>query len=426
MKRRNQSSAKRDLLFLCQYFYPETNSSATLPFDTARFFAEQGYRVGVVCGYPKEYFDGKGVPLEEEYQGIHIRRIPYIQSKRTGKVGRLLNYFSFTAGVFLRMSLFRDYRCIICYSNPPILPIAALRAVRLYGSKLIFVAYDVYPEIAYASSSIGKGSLIDRSMRRINHRLYKDASGIIVLTEEMRDFVLRFRPEINGKPVSVIYNWAHEENEKVEKFLEVPPRNTGEEADAESESDICISYLGNMGICQDIDTILDTAERTVDNNGIRYEMIGHGIRKEIVEERICDRHLHNCRVFPYMTGETLERKLSGSSCCLVTLTQNLKGMCAPSKYLTYLYAGKPVVSIMETDAYISREVVSEGIGFAVENGHSEELEKIIRWLQEHPRETEKMGRKAAELYRRKYSFEAAMSKYKKVVDRVLKQGDCRD
>ncbi len=419
MKRKKRMKKRRDILFLCQYFYPENNSSATLPYDTARYFAEQGYRVGVVCGYPKEYFDGSEVPLEEEHEGIHIHRIPYIQSRRTGKAGRLVNYFSFTASVFLQMRLFRGYRCIICYSNPPILPVAAMRAARRYGSRFIFVAYDIYPEVAYASANIREGNLADRSMRRMNQELFRRTSRVIALTEEMRAFILATRPEISSDRISVIYNWAHEENEAPEVRL---PELVGTGTDTDkSDPDFCVSYFGNMGICQDVDTILDAAERTAGDDGIRYELIGHGNKKDRVEARIRDRHLRNCGVYPYMTGEALGRKLAGSSCCVVSLTEGLKGMCAPSKYLTYLYAGKPVISIMETDACISREVVSEGIGFAVRNGDSRAFEQAVRWLREHPREAEAMGRKAGELYRRKYCFGIAMSKYKETVDSVLRQ-----
>lgn len=46
---------KKDILFLCQFFYPEHNSSATLPFDTAVYLAEHGLQVDALCGYPKEY-----------------------------------------------------------------------------------------------------------------------------------------------------------------------------------------------------------------------------------------------------------------------------------------------------------------------------------------------------------------------------------
>ena len=36
---------KKDILFLCQFFYPEHNSSATLPFDLASGLANEGFAV---------------------------------------------------------------------------------------------------------------------------------------------------------------------------------------------------------------------------------------------------------------------------------------------------------------------------------------------------------------------------------------------
>ena len=72
MVRKRKRGKNKDVLITCQYFYPEENSSATLPYDTARFLAEQGYKVGVLCGYPKEYFNGDKVPYEEVVNGIRV------------------------------------------------------------------------------------------------------------------------------------------------------------------------------------------------------------------------------------------------------------------------------------------------------------------------------------------------------------------
>ena len=139
---------KRDILFLCQFFYPEYNSSATLPFDTAKHLAQNGYSVGALCGYPKEYnFDGK-VPGKETKDGVSIRRLRYMQLSRRSRLGRLINYFSFTLSVLLHIGEIKHYRAVIVYSNPPVLPIAAIWANKLFNTKIIFVSYDVYPEVA--------------------------------------------------------------------------------------------------------------------------------------------------------------------------------------------------------------------------------------------------------------------------------------
>jgi hypothetical protein len=52
---KKSKNEKKDILFLCQFFYPEYNSSATLPFDTAKYLANNGFTVDALCGYPKEY-----------------------------------------------------------------------------------------------------------------------------------------------------------------------------------------------------------------------------------------------------------------------------------------------------------------------------------------------------------------------------------
>ena len=44
---------------MCQYFYPEYVSSATLPTELAEDLIEKGLSVDILCGYPKEYYEGK-------------------------------------------------------------------------------------------------------------------------------------------------------------------------------------------------------------------------------------------------------------------------------------------------------------------------------------------------------------------------------
>ena len=201
---------RRDILFLCQFFYPEHNSSATLPFDTASYLAHHGFTVDALCGYPKEYSDGQAVPLREVQDGVEIQRLRYIQLGRVSTLGRLINYFSFTASALLHVGKLKKYKAVIVYSNPPILPLVPVLANILFRTKIVFVAYDVYPEIAYASNSLRSGCLIDRAMKWLNHKLYRRVSRVVALTDEMKEFLLAHRPELTEDKVTVIPNWAHE------------------------------------------------------------------------------------------------------------------------------------------------------------------------------------------------------------------------
>ena len=108
---------KRDILFLCQFFYPEYNSSATLPFDTASYLAQNGYSVGALCGYPREYNTSGEVPVRETKDGVSIHRLHYMQLSRHSRLGRLINYFSFTLSVLLHIFEIKDYQAVIVYGQ---------------------------------------------------------------------------------------------------------------------------------------------------------------------------------------------------------------------------------------------------------------------------------------------------------------------
>lgn len=402
---------KKDILFLCQFFYPEHNSSATLPFDTAQHLANHGFSVDALCGYPKEYSDGQAVPLREVKDGVGIQRLRYIQLGRVSTLGRLINYFSFTASVLLRIGELRKYKTVIVYSNPPILPLVPVLANFLFGTKIVFVAYDVYPEIAYASNSLRPGCLIDRAMKWLNHRLYKRVSKVVALTDEMKEFLLEHRPELTGDKVSVIPNWAHEKKaadptpESYERFGYKPGQ-------------FIVSYFGNMGTCQEMETLLGAMRQLKDNREIQFLFVGHGNKKPHVEEAA--KETGNAKVFDFLTGEAFEQALAISSCCVVSLEKGLKGMCAPSKYYSYLQAGKPVLAIVEEKSYLAEEVENRGNGCFIPVGKTEQLVELLYRLQSEKKKVKEMAVLSQQLYNKNYVLQVGMKRYTIMLELLMR------
>lgn len=388
---------------MCQFSYPEYNSSATLPFDTAKYLTSQGNQVDVMCGYPKEYNRAGKVPNRETVSGVNIHRLHYVQLKRVGKLGRLINYFSYTASALFHILEMRKYDAIICYSNPPVLPAVAMLASRLYGVKVIFVAYDVYPEVAYASGSLSKGSIVDKVMRWLNHITYKNAAAVVALTDEMKEFLLLNRPELDAERVFVIPNWAHES--KCEATPSMYKRF------GYQEEQFIVSYFGNMGICQEMNTLIETARQLRENEKVRFLIAGHGSKKEQIESYVHEHNLSNVQILDFLTGEEFEQALAISSCCVVSLEPGLKGMCAPSKYYSYLQSGHVVIAITERDCYLAKEVENEQIGCATEIGNVDGLCDWIVNIEKEPNLTGAMGEKAMKLYEQSYKKEIAMYKY---------------
>lgn len=401
---------KKDILFLCQFFYPEYNSSATLPFDTAKYLASHGFLVDALVGYPKEYCTEKELPVEETVEGVGIKRIKYIQLNRAGFFGRLINYFSFTFGALLNISHFKNYKSIIVYSNPPVLPIVAIWAKKKYGTKFVFVAYDVYPEVAYASRTLNPDSTISKVMNCINKRLYSLTDCVVTLTDEMRDFLLSKRPGLSRDRVVTIANWAHEKESK--------PDHEAYERFGYQEDQFIVSYFGNMGICQDVETMMQAAELLKEDDKVRFLIVGHGNKKDAVKARIKEHGLKNVQLLDFLTGKDFQQAVAISSCCIVSLERGIIGTCAPSKYYSYLQGGQPVIAVVEKNSYLAAEVGKEKIGYSVEIGDGLGLRDAILDMAAKPQACVEMGAKAKKLYEEQYAYDIAMKKYYQVFEKL--------
>lgn len=392
---------KRDVLFLCQFFYPEYNSSATLPFDTARYLAQSGYSVDALCGYPREYNTSGEVSAREMKDGVSIHRLHYIQFSRRSKLGRLINYFSFTLSVLLHIFEIKNYKTVIVYSNPPVLPIAAIWANRLFNTKIIFVSYDVYPEVAYASGSLTSGGAIAQVMRGINRSLFRRVCAVVALTDEMREFLLRNRPELSADRTVTIPNWAHE--------APVEGAANARRKLGYAEDDFVVSYFGNLGVCQDETALIQAMELLKDRPHIKFMVAGHG--SKLPDVRQAAEHLPNVKLCGFLTGEDFDRAVAASSCGIVSLERGLMGMCAPSKYYSYLQGGLPVLTVAERESYLAEESVRQAVGLFSETGDGAQLAQNILSLYQSPEMCGKMSKNALMLYTGRYAKSVGLARY---------------
>lgn len=406
----------KDVLFLCQFFYPEYISSAQLPFDTAKALAKAGYSVNALCGFPKEYSDQKS-EKKELVEGIEIERLHYLQLPRTNFFGRLINYFSFTSSVLLNFWKLKKFKMIIVYSNPPILPIIAVLAKKLFSTEFIFISYDVYPELALATGALNEGGIITKIMRLLNKSIYKNVKKIVALSNDMKEFLLKNR-KISETDVVVIPNW-HKDTYEQQQSSSIKSELFNNKLYSDK---LVISYMGNMGIAQDMQTILEAMERLKDESRVQFLIAGHGNKKESVAAYIKNHQIKNAEIFEYLQGTDFVAANQVSDCFIVSLNQDSTGLAVPSKTYSYLMAGKPVLSIMNKKSDISIELEKNNAGFAIENQGVASFVKAVNELLEQPNLVNTMGQNARQLYLDNYTEEKAAKRYTKLISQLIGDG----
>lgn len=395
----------KDVLFLCQYYPPENISSATLPRDTAEYLSKKGISVDVLTGKSKIYNNQKKIKSKEVVNGVSIKRVRYFWTRSKGKLIRMFSFITFVVAVYLRIFSFRKYKVILVYSNPPILPKVAYLAKKLFKVKVIFVSYDVYPEIAIESNALKENSFIAKRMQKGNEKIFRRLDRVVALSDEMKEFIENNRP-INKAKVVTIPNWHEDLYDEVKK---------------DNSEKFIISYFGNMGVLQDIKTILKTAQKLKFHNDIVFQFAGQGNKHQVVKDFSVENNLKNIIVHGYLNDKDFEKVVNESDMFIVSLEPNISKLAYPSKMSSYLMGGKPIISIMDYESDITKDVKKYNLGIYVSNNEVDLLSENIIKIYQDKELLDKISRNSRKLYLEKYIPNISLEKYHKLMLETLEE-----
>lgn len=394
---------KKKILILCQYFYPEYVSSATLPQQLAEDLISKGLDVDVICGWPYEYTNHKNVSSTEKIKGIYILRLKYSRFNSKSKLGRMVNFFSLFFKFAINMPRMVKYDHILVYSNPPILPLIPDILHRLLNKKFSFVVYDIAPDNAIKTGVTRRGSMIDRFMTYINNHVYKDASHVIVLGNEMKNYLIKNKISQNPDNIHVIPNWYDT------SFLLDDTVHNEEFKAFRQEYDKILLYSGNMGQLQDMNTIIDFIKMNKNQNNTLTILCGHGKKFAEVKQAIDDNQIENVKIYEFLKGTDYSDVLKIADVCVSSLIAEGIGLGVPSKNYGYLAAKKPLILIMDKETDIVKQVQRYCAGVHVENGNARAMFDFIH--SHTSSELSKMGEHAYQLFVQEYTRSKNVNRY---------------
>jgi glycosyltransferase involved in cell wall biosynthesis len=285
-------------------------------------------------------------------------------------------------------------------------------AKKLFGTKFIFVAYDLYPEISIRTETMKKDGWICRMMRYINKKVYQSVDKIVVLSSEMKDFVLKNR-NVTFEKVAVIPNWYKDQT----AFDRSLTKNTFHE---KYYGKTVVSYFGNMGTCQDMETIQQAMLLLKDNDQICFLFAGHGNKKDSLNKFVKENHLNNVEVYDFLHGQNYQDALKSSTCALISLLDGLTGLCTPSKTYAYMMSGLPLIVIME-DSDIAKDVIQNNAGFVIQNDDVDSLVDTILYFDRNKEKCKIMGKNSREIYLKKYTTKLCTQKYADLFQSILSE-----
>ncbi|CAG1010749.1 hypothetical protein PHYC_03919 [Phycisphaerales bacterium] len=405
------SVANSPVTILNQYYVPDMASTGHLLHELAEGLVELGFDVTVLTGRPsygpRETW--QKVRLREIRDHVRVNRIMSTRFSKDRLLGRLLNSATFLIPLTLRV-LFtsRENSSYLYTTNPPFLGIVGAMVSLVRRHRYVLLLHDAYPEMAVWVGKIRAGGFIERLWHSLNRFTYRRAQQTIVLCDAAKKLVCDTYG-IDPQRVHPIANWADGE--------ELKPKPKAQSAFALKHGLVgpfTVLYSGNLGLYYEFETMLDAAERLLNEN-FRLVFIGAGGRRDWIAEQIAKRKLTNTLLLPYQPREVLPDSLTACDAALATIAKGIEGISFPSKFYTSLAVGRPILALAEPHSELRRVVEQGDVGTWFCVGDPDGLADGIRAMMLDRERMERQGCNARRLFENHYTRHHAARQYAEVL-----------
>lgn len=370
----------KKILLFSQFFYPDRTGTGKVLAELFRALDKNKYEIDVIASRQEYHGDGRRLPQYEEIDGVRIFRGFSWFASKDNAIGRIYTYIMVllcSLWKCLRHGLARDKDILISVSNPPIMPLLGA-FFRRKNQKFIYILHDLYPDIAIAMKVVDVKHPFSRVMFCVNRYVFRHADRVVVLGRDMEQHLLNAY-HVPAEKLVVITNWASDD------LWRKPCFKAGQK--------FRILYTGNMGKFHNLDLAV---EATKELTGVELVFVGEGAIKAELMERC--KSMDNVSFYPFLDDEAYREMIASADALLVSLEANLSGLAVPSKFYTYLAAGRPILCISDNNTEMAITVEECDCGFVIPHGNAARFRDSVMALKNNAELARKQGMAGRRLF----------------------------
>lgn len=379
------SDGAKRILVVHRYYWPDTAPYATMLHTIASRWVEDGHSVAALSSLPS-YRASTEISADKmaTIDGVTVTRLDL--PAETGRpILRLWNAVRLIAAITMRLLSNRRPHLVMMSTAPPVVgAFFASIIAKWRGVKFVYHVMDIHPEIGAISGEFSN-PLIFRLLRWMDSSTCLRSDTVVVLSHDMADSLrARGGRMAFAQNIEVLNNFAlcGEENIAVCAESEI----------AKSAGALRIVFAGNIGRFQGLESLIDAVSMT-SNNSVELIMLGDGVEKERLERRAAELRA-SVRFLGQRSVSEARQYMASADFCYVALVDGVIRYAYPSKVLTYLAEGAPLLIRVDPGSELAKNARSKNFGVVIEDDSPEAISRLLCDLATNPEGIEAMRRSA--------------------------------
>ncbi len=385
-------------------------TGGTRHYDFAKELVKRGHKVTIIASsfHYSKYSEMKEYGcrdyLKEEIDGITfiwIKTPPYF-GNGIGRVRNMLAYTNKTLRLLPKLNL-KKPNIIIGSSVHLFAVYSAYKLSKQYHTPFIMEVRDIWPQ-TLIDMGISKLHPFIVLLGWLEKFLYKKADKVITNLPYAYKHIEKFVPSDKVVWISNgvdLENIPYIEKKKSDKFV--------------------VSYTGAVGVANNLEILVNAAEKLQNKKDIFFRIVGDGAEKERLKQLVKEKDLKNVSIEEPVAKNQVSQILQSSDILYFNLKDSpiFNFGISSNKLFDYMAAGR--VIIFSTSAK-NNPIKEADAGYTIEPDDPEKLtQTILEIYNLSQEERDKIGKKIRKYVEEKYSIGVLVDKLEHLLENEVKR-----
>jgi glycosyltransferase involved in cell wall biosynthesis len=251
------------------------------------------------------------------------------------------------------------------------------------------------------------GTLVGRVYEAKERRLLRMSDAVVAITDDFRPLLADWGVEYDR--LHVVENWAARED------VAPAPRDNAWAREHGLVGRTVFLYSGTLGLKHDPSLLLDLAKAQPD---AALVVNSEGLGADWLRAHAAQ--APNMRILPFQPFERLGEVLASADILVAILEPDAGVFSVPSKVLTYLCAGRPLLAAIPPENLAARLVRREGAGYAAAPGDRAAFLAAAATLAADPALRAAMGAKALDYAAKTFDIAAIARRFEAILEQAMR------